>query len=128
LKFDLRRPCGNCPFRHDIRPFLTVARATEIVEALAPARPGGGQTFTCHKTTVNADDDDEDGGGRRVDGPNAQHCAGALIMLEKAELLMDNQMLRIAMRLGLFDPTILDLNSPVFGDPEDFIDAQESHR
>ena len=75
-------------------------------------------TFTCHETTV-PDESDE---GEMKDGPNAQHCGGALIILEKLE--RPNQMMRIAERLGFYDRRKLDMHAPVFDSIEDFIDAQ----
>lgn len=122
MKFDLKTPCKDCPFRSDRPGYLRKARAREISTALDPRHLGGGSTFTCHKTTVPADDDDEDGG--MVDGPNAQHCAGALIMLEKSGRLDHNQTLRIMARLGAFDPAALDLDAPVHASAEDWIAAQ----
>lgn len=122
LSYALTTPCKDCPFRTDVRPYLTAARASEIVDSLVPSRLGGGSTFTCHKTTVPSDDEDS---MERVDGPNAQHCAGALIMLEKAELLDHNQMARISMRLGLLNPDKLNMDAPVFEHPDDFVDAQK---
>lgn len=56
------------------------------------------------------------------DGPNAQHCAGALILLEKME--QPNQMMRWMERIGAYDRTKLDMDAPVFGDTEEFIEAQ----
>lgn len=121
MRFDLKRPCKDCPFRSDRPGYLTRGRASEIVRHLMPDQPGRGGSFTCHKTTVPLDDDDDT--GEMTDGPNAQHCAGALIMLEKVDRLGFNQSLRLAMRLGMFNPDGLDMASPVHT-PEDFIKAQ----
>lgn len=96
----MKTPCPHCPFRTDIRGYLRPERMEEIIDALLD-----GGTFTCHKTTVP---DEEDG---MVDGPNAQHCAGALIFLEHQE--RPNQMMRIAERLGFYDRTKLDMEAPV---------------
>ena len=54
------------------------------------------------------------------DGPNAEHCAGALIFLEAQE--QPNQMMRIAERLGLYDRRKLDMESPVFDDADAMAD------
>ncbi len=116
MNFNLKKPCANCPFRTDIRPFLTTGRAEEIVESIIDMQ----QTFPCHKTTV-ASDDYEYGGMTTTE--KSEHCAGALILLEFAE--RPNQMMRIAERLGMYDRTKLDMESPVFDDPDDWIDAQE---
>lgn len=122
MKFDLRRPCKECPFRNDRPGYLTRERARQIAHALDPGRPDLGGSFTCHKTTVPADDEDED--GDMMDGPNAQHCAGALIMLEKSGRTDHNQILRIMGRLGAYDPDKLDLDAPIHESAEAFIKAQ----
>ena len=74
----------------------------EIIDALMRDA-----TFTCHETTVGSEDDDSE----MVDGPNAQHCAGALIFLEHQDA--PNQLMRIAERLGSYDRTKLDMDAPV---------------
>ena len=102
MKFDLRRPCADCPFRTDVRPYLTAARVREIVHSITRLQ----QTFSCHKLN---DFDDE---GEVVEGPRSQHCAGALVFLER--LGRPNQMMRIAERLGAYDHTQLDMDSPVY--------------
>lgn len=74
MRWDLRTPCKNCPFRTDetaIR-FATRERAAEIEESAY--RHG----FPCHLSADFTGDDDEDGG--YVFGDNTQHCAGAAIM------------------------------------------------
>ena len=105
MKYNLKKPCSNCPFRTD-KPeqegWLGYERAEEIVDGLT--RQQG--TFTCHKTSGKI---------------NEEHCAGALIMLEKME--KPNQMMRISERIGMYDRTKLYMGSPVFDDAEDFIDS-----
>jgi len=84
---------------------LRHGRVIEIVEALR-----AGSTFACHKTV---DYDDEDG----APAPGGSFCAGAMIMLEKAqdpEQAPHNHALRIAERLQLYDHKKLDLTAPVF--------------
>lgn len=105
--FALRRPCSNCPFRTDVVPYLTRARAIDIATSLAD-----GATFPCHKT-VDYETDDE---------PNVAEsafCAGALIMLEHAGA--PNQMMRIGERLRLYDAGALDMDAPVHHSPDKFI-------
>lgn len=116
MKYTLRRPCKNCPFRSDIRGYLTQERAEEIVDGLMR-----GGTFSCHKT--NDFEEGDDGWTETVETEKSQHCAGALIFLEKNDA--PNQMMRIAERLGLYDRTKLDMDSPVFDDESEFVDAQE---
>lgn len=97
-------PCSNCPFLKKGGVRLTMGRIEEITSGLLKSQ---GHTFTCHKTTVDADaeDEDEEGVTDRVDGPNAQHCGGALIFAEKNG--NQTQMMRFAERLGLYDPAAL---------------------
>jgi hypothetical protein len=118
VKFDLIRPCPHCPFRTDIRPFLTPKRAREIGDAITRQQ----LTFTCHETTVL---DESDEGGMR-DGPNAQHCAGVLIMLEKFQ--QPNQLMRWMERIGKYDRRKLEMTAPVFDDAGQFVDAQKRRK
>jgi hypothetical protein len=96
MLFDLRAPCSDCPFLRDGGIRLSVERVQEIAGAMLDTR---GATFACHKTTLDCEDD-EDGDGRR-EGPQTQHCAGALIFAEKNENA--TQMMWIAERLGMYD-------------------------
>lgn len=108
MEYKLTSPCKDCPFRSDVKPYLTLARAAEIASAVA-----SGATFSCHKHN-EFDDEDE------VVKEN-QHCAGAMIMLEKME--QPNQMMRIAERLGMYDMRKLDMKAPVYDTPDDMIEA-----
>lgn len=110
MKYTLKQPCENCPFRPDsMKGWLGEERAEQIITSLTEQ----GQTFSCHKTNQF----DDDTGEACQEG---QHCAGALILLEKLE--QPNQMMRIAERLGMYDRTKLDMEAPVFDEPEDFIE------
>lgn len=97
MRFDLKRPCDNCPFRRKggVR-YLAPRRVAEITHAMLDSQ---GSTFACHKTTVESEDDE--GMSRRETTSNSQHCAGALIFAEKNGNA--NQAMRIAERLGLYD-------------------------
>lgn len=112
MKYDLRKPCPHCPFRNDIKPYLTAERVQDIQDGLVRG------DFACHETTVFDDDADD-----TVVTENSQHCAGALILKEK--LGESSQLMRIAERLGMHDHRKLDMTSPVFDCFEDMIDAQE---
>jgi hypothetical protein len=103
-RFDLTKPCDNCPFRKDVEGYLTPARAEEIANDLERA------TFQCHKTTK---------AGGASPGTTAQHCAGALIAMAKSDRLGDMQ--QVAERLRLYDPSRLDLTAPV-GTLHEFIE------
>lgn len=106
MKFDLTRPCPLCPFRTDLDsgPYLYRERARQIVETLKTS------TFECHETS-----------GLKDCKREAQHCAGALIMLERSD--RPSQMMRIVERLGMYDRRKLDMSSPVFDTPEEWIEA-----
>jgi hypothetical protein len=79
MRFDLKKPCKNCPFVDgpDRITFSCVERAKEIEEQ---AYRGG---FVCHVhgESVEEEDDPVGGGGiyERRDG-SSQHCFGALAM------------------------------------------------
>lgn len=116
MKFDLRTPCKNCPFRTDetaIR-FACRERAEEIEES---AYRNG---FPCH-LSAELNEDDEDGGYEF--GDNTQHCAGATLMFQIGgfsgnvpfERLPDRQQDRITSRL--------DFDAPVYDGPDAFLDS-----
>lgn len=96
------RPCAHCPFRTDVEVYLRADRAREIADSL---RQGSG--FPCHETTAS---DPEDDSSRMVVDTTIE-CAGALIVQEKAG--QPNQQMRIAERLGIYDPSRLDMEAPV---------------
>lgn len=110
MNFDLVQPCDNCPFRNDIRPYISAGRIEEIRDALDRT------TFSCHKTVLYDDQETRD-------GDKTQHCAGALILMEKEN--HQGQMMRIAERLGLYDHRKLKMDSPVYDSFEDMICAAE---
>lgn len=112
MKFNLKRPCDNCPFRNDKPFYLNPERAEEIADSLL-----GDKSFSCHKT--NGFDDD----GDAVETDESEHCAGAMILLEKLD--RPNQMMRICERLRIYDRRKLDMDAPVFDSFEEFIEAQE---
>lgn len=107
MNFDLTAPCGNCPFRTDIAFDLRAERVEDICDGIT--RQQG--TFSCHKTTR---------AGGCADRAKEQHCAGALIMLERME--RPNQMMRIAERFGGYDSSKLHMDAPVFEDADAMID------
>ena len=67
MKFDLRRPCDNCPFRTDINFPLERARVEEIVDSITRQD----RTFACHKTTKHCPET-----GEHIPSKKEQHCAG----------------------------------------------------
>lgn len=94
MKYDLRQPCDQCPF-------LNGSGFTK--ESLDDHASG---EFPCHKQCIEK-------GGVFVERKNGRtnHCAGALIYLEKRD--RPHQMMRICERIGLYDRTKLDMNADV---------------
>lgn len=121
MKFTLRKPCPKCPFRTDIPPSLTKGAAREICAGNMERA-----TFQCHQTVdydEQFDADDNHIQSAYAKEKNAQHCAGALLVMVHMQRL--SQMARIVNRLGLFDPTRLDKSVPVFKTFAAFIKAQK---
>lgn len=110
MKFTMTKPCTKCPFRTDVVPYLNRARVEEIAHSIADLD----QSFPCHKTT------EFDGDGEYIPQSEEQHCAGAMILLEKYE--NPNQLMRIAERIGCYDMQKLDMDAPVFDTWEDMAD------
>lgn len=113
MKFDLTEPCVECPFRNDLRVYLRPERVKEIIDCLF-VRDG---TFSCHKTNqtlVTVEGDLE-----TVETRNSQHCAGAMIFLEKQGRA--NQLMRISERLGFYDRRKLDMAAPIFDTGDEMI-------
>jgi len=82
-------PCPKCPFRVDVKPYITAARAKEITRSV-----NSGLSFHCHATVEHGDD------GEHVPTSKELMCAGAVILARKEGTLYQNQMARIAERLG----------------------------
>lgn len=112
-KFNMKTPCKDCPFRSDIKPFITASRAREIIQTTVL----GEAHFHCHKTLKYGGSADEE----HIDDTNGQVCAGSLIMAERLGKVP--QMVRIAERLGMYDHTQLDMAAPVYKTPAAMIEA-----
>jgi len=69
----MKEPCEHCPFRADVKPFLTARRGAE----LAYHTTNKYNTFPCHKTTV-PDPDDES--SNMITTSKSKECAGFLSM------------------------------------------------
>lgn len=104
MRYTQTSPCNNCPFRSDIDPYLGPERTEEILKGLLEQQA----TFTCHKGIGKPENEQF-------------HCAGAMILLEHME--RPNQMMRIMERLGEYDRRKLDMDSPVYVDADDMLDA-----
>lgn len=108
MKMGMLRPCAKCPFRTDVKPYIRPERAAQIGRALLRD-----QSFACHET-VRYDDN-----GTGHVGPNAQHCAGAMILLE--HIGRPNQWMRIMERIKQYNRFKLDMSAPVFRTMQDWI-------
>ena len=104
MRFDMTKPCNNCPFLLDVNFPLSPARAEDICTELLK-----GKTFQCHKTLDYACN-------KPAEQNQPQHCAGAAIFLEKQNA--PNQLMRIAERLGQYDYNKLDMEAKVFTSTE----------
>jgi hypothetical protein len=111
--FGLTTPCDNCPFRRDVKPYIRPERVLEIEHSLERAE------FPCHKTTNR--EEDEEGNTSSSPSSGEIHCAGALILMEKEE--RSSQMMRIAERLGMYDPRKLNMAAPVYDSFEEMYEA-----
>lgn len=103
MRFNLKRPCKDCPFRKDVNLHLARGRLREITHAVIEDN----KTFACHKTIQ----------GRKRE--ERELCAGAAIMVKKTGAA--NAMLQIAERFGLYNPERLVMDSPVYDTPEDMV-------
>ena len=121
MDYDLHKPCSSCPFRSDIRPYLTYDRVREIEDSLVRG------TFPCHKSvdydTLEKQDHEHDDPLPHSVDEKSKHCAGALILLEKEE--SPSQMMRICERIGLYDREKLDMDAPVYDSFDEMCDAQD---
>ena len=121
-RYDMKRPCTNCPFRTDdtaIR-FANKARAEEIE---ASAYLFG---FPCHTTADYREDDNGDRGNDGfVFGEGSQHCVGYLIMLLKVAGGRPWPGIGDDVRLLEQLTSLVDFDAPVFDGPDDFFRANE---
>jgi hypothetical protein len=110
MRFDLIRPCDNCPFRTDLQsgPYIRAGMVRDVLgspdgrgEEFFPAF-----SFACHKTI-----DYSRGNAGRVHR-KSQHCAGAAIILMREN--KPNGAMQLAQRLLDWDPSKLDMTAPVY--------------
>ena len=121
-KMNLVRPCPNCPFRNDIPAYLTKCRIDLMEQELVEDQ----KSFSCHATNTPHDD-----GFHMIETSDSEHCAGAMILLEKLE--RPNQWMRWMERLKdpetgkpFYDRHLLEMDSPVFDTFEEMREAQQS--
>lgn len=121
MKYDLKTPCKNCPFRTDesaIR-FRCRERAEEIEEQ---AYRNG---FPCHLSAEHIEaEDDTLGEGGYYASESSQHCVGAIIMyLKSGEYTWPGIGNDEALGERLADQ--VDWDAPVFENETDFIEAND---
>lgn len=105
MKFDIKRPCAECPFRTDCHPYLR--RAPQIAEQMKDDQ----NWFACHQTTGAMH-------GKRIRKENQSHCAGLMGVLWR------ERRMNVAMRLALVYKMItveqLEAEQPVFKSLDEF--------
>jgi hypothetical protein len=94
MKFDMKKPCDNCPFRKSEKAvrFRTKRRALEVAN--------GDGVFPCHKTVDYSGDDN----GQAKE--NSQACVGFLVY--QCNHGSPGQMVRIAGRPGMIRSEVVD--------------------
>ena len=122
MKFDLTRPCGNCPFRSDKPFYLLPDRVRQI---LGDTREGNrrwwpAESFPCHRTIIYGED--ENGDTETTIPPTAQQCAGVMAILHREN--RPNDAMQIAERLGMWNPAALDSTAPFYASTEDAVRGQ----
>jgi hypothetical protein len=75
----VKKPCKNCPFRNDVKPYLHPDRASEIAHAAANRY----SDFTCH-ATIEYDGDEDHQGRPTGDFSRSKTCAGFLTLRAQA--------------------------------------------
>lgn len=99
--YNLKRPCKDCPFLREKK--FRLRRLEQFASA---------GEFVCHKTAeVNDNNDDGPSTFEAKRNGKSSVCAGMLIYNEKRG--RPNQMMRVSERLGLYDPTKLEMDSDV---------------
>lgn len=109
MKFNLKAPCADCPFRSDIAFYLTKDRRIEIANDLQHDK-----TFACHKT-VNYERWGEDPDVPYTQQGEESHCYGALVALHKSADVRSNFLLRLAIHFGWLKVNDIDITLPVSG-------------
>lgn len=103
MKYTMTTPCNKCPFLKKFSHGYALKRLKQFA---------GGE-FPCHQTADEVDDDSDDdyAATEFLANEDSQHCAGALIFLEKRE--SPHQIMRICERLGAYDRTQLNMKAKV---------------
>ena len=115
MKMDLTDPCGSCPFRTDWDCHLDPKVADNMVKSVRE-----GNSLACWETVGEYDDN-----GLPVYSEHEQHCAGALIILEKNRYMPRPPWMRFMQKIGRYRPSLLNMAAPVFGQFYQFVDAMK---
>lgn len=105
MQYNMTAPCDACPF---------LKGSGFTVPSLI--RHAAGE-FACHKACDVVEEDGQEVFVEKANG-KTPHCAGALIFNEKRG--QPHQMARICSRIGMYDPSKLDMKAPVGTKPADF--------
>lgn len=99
MNYEQTKPCPECPFLKENAKSYGKKRLEMYAQG----------EFPCHKTAKAVEQ--EDGPDEFIPTAESQHCAGALIYLEKRN--RPHQMMRICERLGMYDHTKLCMEAKV---------------
>lgn len=110
LRYDLRRPCADCPFRRDVPKHEGFGSG--LAELYLAMFIMGTKGHTCHMTDPMGDSL----AGQRFEGP-LQHCAGALILMRRESIEPPSSVTR-AIDDGRFDFDQLEDAGVVYGSLE----------
>jgi hypothetical protein len=70
----MEKPCKQCPYRRDVKPFLTPERGEELADLAGNPF----NDFPCHKTT---EEDEHCEDGSMIATESSKSCAGFLTLL-----------------------------------------------
>jgi hypothetical protein len=76
MSYYMKKPCEKCPFRTDVKPFLTPERGEEL--AYHAQNPYN--SFVCHKTLEYIECDDDIESDRLVVTGRSKECAGFITL------------------------------------------------
>src|SRR5262245_45443771 len=119
MRFDLTRPCADCPFRSDRTFGLLPARVREILGNPKGHKWWPAASFPCHKTIDYSSD-------RTIIPKTAQQCAGVMAILHREG--RPNDAMQLAERMGMWSPSKLDWSAPFYESTQAAIDGQRRKR
>ena len=80
MSYFMKKPCKLCPFRMDVKPYLTPERGEE----LAYSTQNSYNSFACHQTVEYDEEepeiDEDDNYHQSYDASKTKNCAGFLTM------------------------------------------------